>query len=349
MTNVSIPWLLKKGEAEWPMALVPHEARELMTAAGRLAPPFASGLFAECHLAHPTRTDLVLRMHPADADLVLAADPASSPLTRVLRRWRTPGDRIGFLPAIDLECDLPGRVVGFFILPLFEPELMRGMAAITRRDAVRRSIGARSLAEDHGPDVLRAVQEDLSASILERVDLCRRMLPAWANLMPGWSCQTRPEGREVGVRAVATVPRHRLRSYLESVGWCGDLPMLDDLATAFLADKPHVSIDMTIGEDGPVDRVGLYWETVAAHPDDASLSRLCRRVEGRSWAREDRWSGFLAWLERRRSDDEGAEARSLTLKLVVDGNTAPSLKAYVSNFDELAVFPLQTSQENAVS
>ena len=55
---------MKKGEAEWPIDLVPQEARALLTAAGRVAPPFASGLFAECHLAHPTRTDLVVRMHP---------------------------------------------------------------------------------------------------------------------------------------------------------------------------------------------------------------------------------------------------------------------------------------------
>jgi hypothetical protein len=341
--------LLQKAEAEWPLELVPREARALLTAAGQLAPPFASGLFAECHLAHATRTDLVVRIHAADADAVLAARPAASSLTRVLRRWRTPGDRISFLPAIDLECDLPGRVVGFFILPLFEPELMRGLAAIVERDDVRRSAGERALAEDRAPDVLRAVQEDLSPGILERVEWCRRQLPSWGNFMPGWSCQTRPEGTEVGVRAVATVPRRRMTAYLQSVGWRGDIPMLEELTTSFLADKPYVSIDMTIGEDGPLERVGLYWESVAAHPDDASLARLCRRVERQCWARDDRWNGFMLWLEQRRDEGDRAEARSLTLKLVVDGNTAPTLKAYISNFDELGAFPVQTLEGNALS
>jgi hypothetical protein len=349
MSKLPIPWLLNKGEAEWPVALVPREASVLMNAAGRLAPPFASGLFAECHLLHPTRTDLVVRLHPLDADVILAAAPPPSPLTRVLERWRTPGDRIAFLPAIDLEFDLPGRVVGFFIAPLFEPELMRGLLAIVERDAVRRSVGARPLAEDRGPDVLRAVHDDLSPRVLERVEWCRRMLPSWANFLPGWSCQTRPEWGEAGVRAVATLPRRSMGQYLESVGWPGDLPLLEELATAFLADKPLVSIDMTIGQDGPVKRVGLYWETVAAHPDDASLARLCGRIKRFSWAREDRWNGLMTWLQERQREDGAAGPRSLTLKLIVEEHSAPALKAYVSNFDELGVFPLRTLQENAIS
>ena len=349
MPTHPIWWLLKQGEAEWPIDLVPQAARALLTAAGRVAPPFASGLFAECHLAHPTRTDLVVRMHPGDADLVLAESAEPSPLNRLLRRWRTPDDRIAFLPAVDLECDLPGRVVGFFILPLFEPELMRGLAAIVERDAARRLAGRKSLLEDRGPDVLRAVHADLSPRILEMVDWCRRRLPPWSNFMPGWACQTRPEGNEVGIRGVATVPRRSLRGYLESLGWVGDVAHLEELASAFLADKPHVSIDLTIGEDGPLPRVGLYWETVAAHPDDGSLARLCRRVEARSWAREDRWNGFMTWLERRRDESQQTGARSLTLKLVVDGDTAPVLKAYVSNFDELGIFPMRREHQNPLS
>jgi len=300
-------------------------------------------------MAHPTRTDLVVRMHPGDADLVLAESTDESPLTRLLRRWRTPDDRISFLPAIDLECDLPGRVVGFFIVPLFEPELMRGLPAIVQRDAARRAAGARSLLEDHGPDVLRAMDEDLSPRLLEMVDWCRQKLPPWANLMPGLACQTRPEGTEVGIRSVATVPRRSLRAYLESVGWIGDVARLEELASAFLADKPDASIEMTIGEDGPLPRVGLYWETVAAHPDDGALARLCRRVEGRSWAREDRWNGFMSWLEQRRDEAHPAGPRSLSLKLVVDGDAPPVLKAYVSNFDELGIFPMREAKENHVS
>jgi hypothetical protein len=292
---------------------------------------------------------LVVRLHPADAEAILAALPSPGPLTRVLARWRTPGDRISFLPAIDLEFDLPERVVGFFIAPLFEPELMRGLAAIVERDAVRRLVGERPLAEDRGPDVLRAVHDDLSPRVLERVEWCRRMLPSWSNFLPGWSCQTRPEWGDAGVRAVATLPRRHVAGYLESVGWPGDIAMLEHLATVFLADKPLISIDMTIGQDGPIERVGLYWETVAAHPNDASLSRLCRRIEGCSWAREDRWNGLMTWLEARHCEDGDAGARSLTLKLIVDGETAPALKAYVSNFDELAVFPTRTRQENTLS
>jgi len=348
MHKLRIARLLQKAEAEWPTKLVPLEARALIAAAGRLAPPFASGLFAECHLAHATRTDMVVRLHPADADAILAASPPPSALAHVLRRWRTPGDRIGFLPAIDLEFDLPGRVVGFFIAPLFEPELMRGLPAIVARDAARLSLGARPLAEDRGPDVLRAVHVDLSPRILERVDWCRRMLPHWANFLPGWSCQTRPEGGEAAVRAVATIPRRYVSGYLESVGWRGDIQALDDLATLFLADKPVVSIDMTIGKEGPARCVGLYWETPFAHPDDASLARLCRRIEGCGWAREDRWNGLMTWLEARDRGDGDASRRSLTFKLVVTGDAAPALKAYVANFDELGIFPTGTTVENAV-
>jgi hypothetical protein len=139
--------------------------------------------------------------------------------------------------------------------------------------------------------------------------------------------------------------------YLERVGWPGDLRALDDVAAEFLADKPLVSMDMTIGKDGPEARIGLFWETVAAHPDDAVLTRLCRRIEGHSWARADRWNGLLTWLEARRKKDGKAARRSLTFKLVVDGAAAPVLKAYVSNFDELGVFPLAHTAravENAV-
>jgi hypothetical protein len=345
MHKLRIARLLQKGEAEWPTNLVPLEARALIAAAGRLAPPYASGLFAECHLAHPTRTDLVVRLHAADADAILAASPRPSALAHVLRRWRTPGDRIAFLPAVDLEFDLPGRVVGFFIAPLFEPELMRGLPAIIERDEARRSLGERPLAEDRGPDVLRAVDHDLSPRILERADWCRRMLPHWANFLPAWSCQTRPLGGDAAVRAVVTFPRRYMRGYLESVGWRGDIQALDELATLFLADKPIVSIDMTIGKEGPARRVGLFWETPVAHPNDASLARLCRRIEGCGWAREDRWNGLMTWLEARDCEDG---RRSLTFKLVVEGDAPPALKAYVANFDELGIFPTGTTVGNAV-
>jgi hypothetical protein len=60
----------------------------------------------------------------------------------------------------------------------------------------------------------------------------------------------------------------------------GDIDGDGYLATTFLADKPLVSIDMTIGEDGPAHRIGLYWERLAA--DNADLARLCQRVTGRS-------------------------------------------------------------------
>jgi hypothetical protein len=120
---------------------------------------------------------------------------------------------------------------------------------------------------------------------------------------------------------------------------------LDDLATEFLADKPLVSLDLTIGKDGPVRRVGLYWETPVAHPDDANLTRLCRRVAGLAWARQDRWDGLMTWLEAKGRDARPTGRRSFTLKLIVEPDAPPALKAYVSNFDELGVFPKQPAND----
>ncbi len=57
----------------------------------------------------------------------------------------------------------------------------------------------------------------------------------------------------------------------------------------------------------------------------------------------------MGWLEQRRNEGDRSEPRSLTLKLVVDGYSAPALKAYVSNFDELGVFPVRTTQGNVLS
>jgi hypothetical protein len=47
----------------------------------------------------------------------------------------------------------------------------------------------------------------------------------------------------------------------------------------------------------------------------------------------------MKWLALRRGANSAAERRSLTLKLIMDGNAVPVLKAYVENFDELGALP----------
>jgi hypothetical protein len=105
--------------------------------------------------------------------------------------------------------------------------------------------------------------------------------------------------------------------------------------TQFVADAVTVSLDLTVRSDGAAPSIGIYWETLWAHPKDAALLQICRRIEAAGWTgRPERWRGLSSWIRDRESD----MARSLSLKLVVLPDARPALKAYVSNFDELGAF-----------
>ena len=283
-----------------------------------------------------TRSDLIVRLHPPDREVLLAKHSVPTRLEHMLRRWQDPSGALGFLPVFDLEFDLPGRVEPYFECPLFEPEFMAGVSAIVERDLRRDRAGLRPLAEDAGAQVLQMLHPEVDPRILVQVERCRRAIPGWGAFMPCRPFHDRLGSAERGVRAIATLRRDQIAEYLGRIAWPGDFRELDAILTEFVADSVSVSLDLTIEAGGPARSIGIYWETLCVHPNDAALERLCRRIETAGWTgRRARWEGLLTWIAQ---CGGRTGMRSLSLKLVVSGDGRPALKAYVSNFDEQAAF-----------
>jgi hypothetical protein len=309
---------------------VPEEAFRLLIKAVSGGPQLAAGIYAECHLCHPDRTDLVVRLHPVHRDALLAAG-CTGHLARLLGVWRDRKSALSLVPAIDLESDLPGHVEPWFACPLFEPEFLGGVDGILRRDRTRVTRGLAPLAAAAGPSILRAVHgADIHHGILTHLERCRRAMPPWSAFMPGWVRPVRAENGLSVVRALVTVARHQLAAYLTTVGWEGEAGELDAILRNFGAGEVKVTADLTIGAAGVLPSLGLYWERLRCTLRDASVRRVCRTIEALGLPIDtERWGGLLEWIETR----DAGPPRSLSLKVVLMPGAPSQLKAYIPNFD----------------
>jgi hypothetical protein len=338
--------LLRESRREWPRALVPEGAFGLLVKAATPGPSFAAGVYAECHLSHADRTDLVVRLHPAHRDALLEAG-CEGRLAVLLELWQDHKSPLSLVPAIDLESDLPGHVEPWFACPLFEPEFLGGVDGILRRDRSRASRGLAPLAAAAGPAILRAVHgAEIPQAILGHLERCRRAMPPWSAFMPGWVRPVRAGGPSTVVRALVTIARHQLLAYLAAIGWEGDAGALDAVLQGFGAGDVKVTADLTLGATGVFPTLGLYWERLRCTPRDASVTRVCRGIEGLGLPIvAARWGGLLDWIAAR---DDGPR-RSLSLKLVLVQGAAPQLKAYIPNFDAYAALAAAVARTTGVA
>jgi len=323
------------GAAEWPRDLVGPRALQRMREGARQFPAAVAGIFAECHLSDPERTDLVARVVAKDRNAVLAEWRCSTAYRALLERWCDPGHPAYLLPALDIEWDAGTEQP--FVAPYFEPDLIRGHRAIEarRRERVARGLGR--LAMDNGPAVLRALDPGIPERWYERLTECIEALPEYGVLIPGWSQLTRPgDGSRPAIRAIIALPRHALTSYLEHLGWPGNVHDALSSIDLLRPSSPWIGFDADIGADGLGRRLGFYQEHQCVVRGDDDITSTLDRLAVRGLCNPARLSGLAAWVDRQPSQPDFGFGRSLSLKLVTGVGAAgarPTVKAYVSSFD----------------
>lgn len=335
MTPRTLDAHLDIGAEEWPPNLVGPRGLERMRQGARQFPPIVAGVFAECHLSAPERTDLVARVVAKDRNAVLAQWRCPTAYRALLERWCDPTHPAYLLPALDIEWDAGTELP--FVAPYFEPDLIRGHRTIEARRRERAARGLGRLARDNGPAVLRALDPGIPERWYERLAECIDALPEYGVLIPGWSQLTRPgDGSRPAIRAIIALPRHALRSYLERLGWPGNVHEALYSIELLRPSSPWIGFDADIGADGLGPRLGFYQEHQCVVRGDADIASTLDRLEARGLCDPARLAGLAAWVDRQPSQPDFGQGRSLSLKLVTGTGAVgarPAVKAYVSSFD----------------
>jgi hypothetical protein len=329
--NRSIDFHLDLGQEEWPRELVGPLDLSNMRRAAQAFPSEVAGIFAECHLSLPTRTDLVARILARDRQRLLESGGCPEGFLGFVRYWCSEGHAASILPAIDIECDDGGTA---FLCPYFEPDLIRGHRAIAARRRRELALGADCLALSHGPPVLRALDPEIPERWLERLAECVEALPDHGVLIPGWSQRKRPNGAaRPALRVIIALPRHALPSYLAHLHWRGKVTEALSSMDLLRPSSPWIGFDADIGEAGLGDRLGFYQEHHTVCSADPELSDTLARLEAKGWCEPERLQGLRRWVARQPAQPEPGQGRSLSLKLVTAEGVQPTVKAYVSTFD----------------
>jgi hypothetical protein len=327
---------LEVARAEWPLDLLGGGGISSLRRVARGFPREVAGLFAECHLSHPDRTDLVARVVAGDRVALRDGGTCPDSFLPFVRLWCDAAHAAHHLPAIDVEWDMDGGVP--FLCPYFEPDLIRGHRAIAARRRRRAAMGEECLALAYGPDVLRALDPSIPDAWFERLAECVRALPEYGVLIPGWSQLTRPGGAaRPALRAIIALPRQTLASYLERLHWVGNVSEALTSMNLLRPSSPWIGFDADVGDAGLGPRLGFYQEHQCVCGNDPDVVDVLDRLEQRGWCHAKRLRGLRAWLARRPAQPALGEGRSLSLKLVVGAPGAdparPALKAYISTFD----------------
>jgi hypothetical protein len=325
---------LARGREEWPELLVPTAAYRTLVEAAQGAPELSSGVFVECHLADEVRTDLVVRVHRACRDRLLERAPLAPKVEHFFRSWRDPAERLGFIPAVDLEVDLDGAGGDWRVCPLFEPELLKGHRAIEETTTQRRAQGLDSLAVEHGARLLRMLDGRTSTEVLALLANCASALPAYGSCIPGWP----NADAGTSVRIMCALQRYSLAAYLERIGWPGDVVELEAVANQYWADAAWANIDLDLTTSGVGPRIGLYLEVGRVTPRNTSFPDLLNRLGERDWVLPARLAGLSRWIAAQPVNPEAGGGRSLSLKLVFTPGARTVVKAYISEFDEAGTF-----------
>lgn len=323
---------LDLGAAEWPRELVGSLGESGMREAAAGFPHEVAGLFAECHLSLPERTDLVARVVAADRFRLLDGGGCPSAFLPFVCLWCEANHPAFHLPAIDIEWDADSARP--FLCPYFEPDLIRGHRAIEARRRQRAALGQQPLALAHGPAVLRALDSSVPELWLERLAECVHALPDYGVLIPGWSQRTRPGGAaRPALRAIIALPRHAVPSYLERSSWGGDVSEALAWMDLLRPSSPWIGFDVDIGDAGLGPRLGFYQEHQCVRSGDTDIADVLARPAIASLCEPSRLRGLHEWVARQPAQPDLGQGRSLSLKLVIGASARPVLKAYVSTFD----------------
>lgn len=326
---------LRRGRSEWPESLVLPSIHARLTAAAPKLPEPITGLFIECHLSDPARTDFGVRLSRQDRDASLRSGQCPEPFKRFFALWRDEKHPASQLQSVDIEYDMGKVDTEPFISPALEPDFLAGFEAIERRTRRERAAGRKRLALELGPPVLRALDPTLPDALFAQIERCTEALPAYGLLIPVWSGISRPGVlAEPSIRVTIALPRLALRGYLSSLGWTGDMDRLEHYADMLIPSSPWVGFDADILQGGLGLRTGLYQEHWWVRPWDTDLQDTIQRLERLGLCVPERFEGFRAWVESQPERPRPGEARSLSLKLVLNGETSPVVKAYISTFDE---------------
>lgn len=324
---------LERGAAEWPQALVgPSSMAKMRRAAEAFFPREVAGLFAECHLSSPERTDLVARVVAADRSRLRDGGSCPEEFLPLVRLWCDAGHVAFQLPAIDIEWDEDSGQP--FACPYFEPDLIRGHRAIEARRRARAALGQERLALANGPSLLRALDPSIPEAWLERLAECIHALPEYGVLIPGWSQLNRPgDAARPALRVIIALPREALPSYLERLRWGGELSRATASMGLLRPSSPWIGFDADIGGAGLGLRLGFYQEHQCVRSDDADLTAVLERDEIDRLCEPERLRGLRDWVARQPRQPDLGQGRSLSLKLVIGAAPEPVVKAYVSTFD----------------
>lgn len=327
---------LELARGEWPPELLGSEGLSSLRRVARGFPREVAGLFAECHLSHPDRTDLVARVVASDRVALRDGGTCPDSFIPFVRLWCDPTHPAHHLPAIDIEWDMDGGVP--FLCPYFEPDLIRGHRAIAARRRQRAAVGQECLALEYAPAVLRSLDPSIPDAWFERLTESVRALPEYGVLIPGWSQLTRPGGAaRPALRVIIALPRQALASYLVRLRWVGNVSEALTSMNLLRPSSPWIGFDADVCEAGLGSRLGFYQEHQCVCANDPDLADVLDRLEQRGWCDPKRLSALRAWVARQPAQPAFGEGRSLSLKLVVGAPGAdpsrPVVKAYISTFD----------------
>lgn len=335
-TESSVLTHLRRGRSEWPEALVsPSIYARFETAEPKLPEPI-TGLGIECHLSHPERTDFGVRLSRMDAEASLRDGRCPEPFQHFFALWQDNHHPLSRIQWVDIEYDMGDTASKPFISPFVEPDLFAGREAIERRTRRERAEGRKRLTLELSPPVFRVLDPALPDALFAQVERCTDALPPYGLLIPVWSGISRPGVLgEPSIRATFSMPRFLLRDYLTALGWTGDIGRLEDHADFLLPSDPWSSFDGDILQGGLGSRFGFYESHWWVRPWDTDLQNTLKRLERLGLCVPKRLEGLRAWVAAQPDRPKPGEARSLSLKLVVDGEKQPVVKAYISTFDEV--------------
>jgi hypothetical protein len=337
---------LEVARAEWPLDLAGSGALSGLQRVARGFPREVAGLFAECHLSHPERTDLVARVVASDRVALRDGGTCPESFVAFVRLWCDPVHAAYHLPAIDIEWDMDGGAP--FLCPYFEPDLIRGHRAIAARRRQRTAQGQECLALEHGPAVLRALDPSIPDTWFERLAESVRALPEYGVLIPGWSQLTRPGGAaRPALRVIIALPRQALASYLQRLRWVGNVSEALTSMNLLRPSSPWIGFDADVCDGGLGPRLGFYQEHQCVCGNDPDIVDVLDRLEQTGWCDPKRLRGMRAWFAQQPAQPALGDGRSLSLKLVVgapcpqpEGSQPagahpgrPVVKAYISTFD----------------
>jgi len=324
---------LRAAGALVPSELVSRAALDRIARTVEDLPNAFSGYFFECPLAvGGSRTDILLATRARSGGPVALAhcasmESASGRLVEFFRRWADPADAFRTIPLVLLEFDLDGEgdtVPGFHFT--VDPAFLEHRRAPRPNAPVLDDDSLRCLATE----VLGIVgDEPADPRLLQRLERCRATLPPGGRLLHLSLMRSRPR---CPIKLNVIIPTLAVSSWLDAIGWPGDLDTVRDIIDRYGFGRPIAKLDVALGPELG-KRLGFeLWFPGSPEIEPRWIALferlvaddLCSPMEARALST---WPGHddvnldgLGWPLRLE--------RSLELKLVCEGPSR-SAKAYL--------------------